>query len=156
MSKRIIIGLGILILLAIAGGLFFFLPRPAQAPTTSTGSTVSDNGSAAAHVNLIRADSPQVGATISSPLDIAGQARGTWYFEATFPYELDAADGTVLAQGPAQAQGDWTTTDFVPFLATIDFPAQPSGSKGVLKLKKDNPSGDPSKDDVLLIPIVFQ
>ncbi len=156
MNKWTTIGIAALVVILVVAGLYMLLAPKAQAPTTGgTDTTVTDNGSAAAHADLIKADSPQIGATVTSPFNIAGQARGTWYFEASFPYELDAADGTVLAQGPAQAQGDWMTTDFVPFLATIDFPAQPSGSKGILKLKKDNPSGDPSKDDALLIPVTF-
>jgi len=156
MNKQTTIAAGVLVLVVIAVAAFFFLPRPAQAPTnTGTGSTGTSQGNAAAHADLIKADSPEAGATITSPLDISGQARGTWYFEATFPYELRAADGTVLAQGPIQAQGDWMTTDFVPFLATITFPAQPAGSHGMLVLKKDNPSGDPAHDDELDIPVVF-
>ena len=150
MDKRITIGIGVFIIAAIAMIVLIVLPPKAQAPTHN------DLGNAAAKADLIRADSPQPGAAVTSPLNIAGQARGTWYFEASFPYQLLAADGTVIAQGPVQAQGEWTTTDFVPFLASIVFPAQPSGSKGTLLLKKDNPSGDPSKDDALIIPIVFQ
>jgi len=146
-------GIGVFILAVIALVIILILPSKTQAPTT--GGTATTTDSAAAHADLIRADSPEPGSTITSPLTLSGQARGTWYFEASFPYELDAQDGTVLAQGPAQAQGEWTTTDFVPFLATITFPAQPAGSKGMLTLKKDNPSGDPAHDDKLIIPVTF-
>ena len=93
---------------------------------------------------------------VSSPLTISGEVRGNWYFEATFPVELRTLSGTLLAQGYAQAQSDWMTTNFVPFIVSpMSFPTQPSGSQGVLILKKDNPSGEPINDDELQVVVGF-
>ncbi len=47
------------------------------------------------------------------------------------------------------------TDAFVPFTATLTYPAQPAGSTGTLVLKKDNPSGEPVNDMSLTIPIQF-
>lgn len=105
--------------------------------------------------DLVVVDAPLPGATISSPLTVTGRARGNWYFEASFPVVLKTAGGAVLAQAPAQAQGDWMTTDWVPFSVTLTFPSQPSGLAGVLVLEKDNPSGLPQNDDVRTIDVVF-
>lgn len=106
---------------------------------------------------LIRLSSPRPNAEISSPLAITGEARGNWYFEASFPVFLTDWDGKIIAQGIATAQGEWMTTEFVPFTATLTFStADISGQyskKGTLILKKDNPSGLPEHDDALEIPV---
>lgn len=99
---------------------------------------------------------PKAGAVVSSPLVVSGTARGTWYFEASFPVILEDSSGHVIAQKPAQAQGDWMTTGFVPFTVTLTFPKQPAGSHGTLILKRDNPSGLPQNDDARQITIIFK
>jgi len=105
--------------------------------------------------DLIRVSTPRPNATIASPLTVSGEARGYWYFEATFPIELRNAEGLVIAQHYVQAQDEWMTEEFVPFQAQLPFPAQPAGSRGTLILRKDNPSGLPENDDQLVIPVAF-
>lgn len=105
--------------------------------------------------DLIKLASPAVAETISSPLIVSGQARGNWFFEASFPVILTDWDGKIIAQGIAQAQGDWMTTDFVPFKATLTFDTPSYGVRGSLILKKDNPSGLPQNDDALEIPVFY-
>ncbi len=105
--------------------------------------------------DMVRIDAPLPGAKVSSPLTVMGSARGSWYFEASFPVILKDASGAVIAQKPAQAQGDWMTTDFVPFTVTLSFPAQPAGSHGTLILRKDNPSGLAQYDDSRQITVSF-
>jgi hypothetical protein len=124
-------------------------PVPPQTTTTTTTTTTSGIS------NLITVSSPTSGQKVSSPLTVTGQARGTWYFEASFPVELRNAAGAIIAQGPGQAQGEWMTENFVPFKSTLTFPAQPAGSKGTLILRKDNPSGDPARDQSVSIPVTF-
>lgn len=91
---------------------------------------------------------------VTSPLTVEGQARGNWYFEASFPVELRDSNNTLLAQKPAQAIGNWMTTSFVPFSVVLTFPA-PITATGTLILRKDNPSGEPANDDQLSIPVTF-
>lgn len=107
--------------------------------------------------DLIRISTPRPNQTISSPLTITGEARGNWYFEASFPVFLVDWDGRIIAQGVAQAKSDWMTTDFVPFEAALTFTVDKNAysNKGSLILKKDNPSGLPQNDDALEIPIVY-
>jgi len=38
--------------------------------------------------DLIVVDEPRPLSVITSPLTVRGQARGTWYFEASFPLDL--------------------------------------------------------------------
>ena len=65
-------------------------------------------------------------------------------------------DWLIIAEGVAQAQSDWMTSDYVPFTATLTF-AKPSYSdRGTLILKKDNPSGLPEHDAALEVPIKFK
>ncbi len=108
--------------------------------------------------NLIRVQTPIPNQTISSPLIIKGEARGSWFFEASFPVVLTDWDGKIIAQGIAQAKSDWMTNDFVPFTASLNFTADKNAysKRGSLILRKDNPSGLPENDNALEIPIVFE
>ena len=108
-------------------------------------------------VGLIRLKTPLPNDIISSPLTITGEARGYWYFEASFPIFLVDWDGKIIAQGIAQAKDNWMTEEFVPFEATLTFAPDPNAysNRGALILKKDNPSGLPEHDDALEIPVLF-
>lgn len=113
-----------------------------------------DIGNELAKQNLIVIDNPRPNQRVSSPLLITGRARGNWYFEASFPIKIVDANGLQLGIVPAQAIGDWMTTEFVPFTTTLTF-TTPTTATGTLILQKDNPSGLPEHDDALEIPIVF-
>ncbi len=102
----------------------------------------------------IKVTTPTAGNTVQSPLTIEGEARGWWYFEASFPVKIADANGTVLGTAVAQAQDEWMTENFVPFKVSLEF-ASPTTADGVLILEKDNPSGLPEHDDALKIPIKF-
>jgi hypothetical protein len=102
----------------------------------------------------IKVTNPQPNQMVESPLIIEGEARGTWFFEATFPVKLLDANGNVIAAHFAQAQDDWMTEDFIPFKAQIEF-EKPATDTGVLILEKDNPSGLPENDAKLEIPVHF-
>jgi hypothetical protein len=105
--------------------------------------------------DLIKVTEPRAGVSVKSPLIVAGDARGTWYFEASFPVAIVDANGLVIAQTPAQALGEWMTENFVPFKATLTFNSAPTTKTGFIVLSKDNPSGLPEHDKELRVPIVF-
>jgi hypothetical protein len=105
--------------------------------------------------DLIKIDSPRPNTVVTSPLEVTGEARGTWYFEASFPVKLLDGNGVQLAVIPAQAQSDWMTENFVPFKATLEFTA-PTTDTGTLVLEKDNPSGLPENADSLIVPVRFR
>ena len=98
---------------------------------------------------------PAANAVVTSPVHITGKARGNWFFEASLPVRILDANGTVLASGPAMAQSDWMTTDFVPFDITLSFSA-PTTNTGTIVVAKDNPSGLPEHDGSISIPIRFK
>lgn len=147
--KKSIISLCILLaLLIVLAGLSALSPDKVVAPVVERPTD-----------KPIMVTSPSSGQKITSPLRISGRARGQWYFEASFPVVLTDWDGKIIAEGIATAEGEWMTTEFVPFSATLDFDIPPDvgdfSNKGTLILKKDNPSGIPAFDDALEIPVLF-
>ncbi len=123
-----------------------------QGKTDDTTTSTSTDGYI--YKDLIKIDSPIQNQKINSPVSIKGEARGNWYFEASFPVQVLDEDGTVIGRGTGQAQGEWTTTNFVPFIGEINF-SKPKGKTGSIVFKKDNPSGLPANDDSVSIPINF-
>ena len=116
----------------------------------------------AAESDLIRVANPLSNQEIQSPLKITGEARGYWFFEASFPVVLTDWDGRIIAQHYATALDEWMTEDFVPFESILEFTSpykegDPEFMKrGFLILKKDNPSGLPEHDNSIEIPIIFK
>jgi len=114
------------------------------------------------YADLIQVSFPKISSKIVSPLVVTGKARGNWYFEASFPIVVVNWDGLIIGEGYATAQGDWMTTDFVPFKGTINFvPTECSDGaeyclRGAVIFKNDNPSGDPALDKAVEIPVIFE
>ncbi len=104
--------------------------------------------------DLIKVESLKANQKITSPLTITGEARGTWYFEASFPVRIEDANGKVLVQAPAQAQGEWTTENYVPFSVTLSF-VKPQSGNGFIVFERDNPSGLPENANELRVPVQF-
>lgn len=105
----------------------------------------------------IRITSPQPGNSLTSPITVSGIARGNWFFEASAPVLVVDWDGRIIGEGFITAQGDWMTTEFVPFTGTITYTVDPLTpyNRGAIIFKKDNPSGLPEYDDAREIPITF-
>lgn len=125
---------------------------PSTGTSTNSNASTTGNGSQTSNPN-IRVDNVSANQVIGSPITITGEARG-WYFEASFPVELIDANGKRLTAGPAQAQGDWMTSNFVPFKITLTFP-QPTTPTGTLIFRNDNPSGLPENSQEYRIPVRF-
>ncbi|MDD4358323.1 MAG: Gmad2 immunoglobulin-like domain-containing protein, partial [Candidatus Pacebacteria bacterium] len=77
---------------------------------------------------------------VISPVIISGEAKGSWFFEGTFPIKIYDENNNLLGQGIAEAKDDWMTENFIPFEAQIDFNNSGIGN-GWIVLEKDNPSG---------------
>lgn len=109
----------------------------------------------------IRVDRPYPTEKITSPLQLSGQAVGSWFFEASAPVVLVNWDGLIIAEGYITARGDWMTTEFVPFSGTLEFVSPYLAgdpefmSLGAIIFKKDNPSGLSEHDNAMEIPILF-
>lgn len=177
-KKQILFGV---ILLLIVGGFYWFGRTPKQNITdfgnciaagnpvmesyprqckTSDGKTFKEDiGNELEKDDLIRISEPRPNTTITSPLIVKGMARGSWFFEASFPVRLIDGNGELLATGIAQANppagGDWMTSEFVPFEMTLSFSLSAT-TDGTLVLDKDNPLGLPEHDDALRVPVRFK
>jgi hypothetical protein len=128
---------------------------PEQCRTPDGQSFTRDVGNELEKTDLIRITSPRPGETVSGTITITGEARGTWFFEASFPIHLEDAQGNKVTTVVAQAQGEWMTENFVPFAATLQIPSTTTGP-ATLVLEKDNPSGLPEHAEELRVPIVIQ
>lgn len=183
MKKIFILLLIIFIIVGIVVAVvFFIIPKPDETPVISVNSfeeciaagypalesyprqcRTSDGKSFTEYIgnelekmDLIRIDYPRPNQEIESLLIIKGEARGYWFFEADFPVVLTDWDGLIIAQGIAQTKEEWMTEDFVQFEARLEFEKPQNNNKGILILRKDNPSGLPENDDALEVPVIFK
>lgn len=106
--------------------------------------------------DMIRLSDPRPNAKVSNPLIISGEARGTWFFEGSFPARILDANKKELGHAIVTTQSDWMTQDFVLFSAIINFDVEPTTATGTLILEKDNPSGLPENAKQLIVPIKFK
>ncbi len=118
----------------------------APQPTTGCGQSAEQNG------EVVKIFSPLANAAITSPLLIKGEARGFWFFEASFPVKLIDAQGKTLAQTVATAESDWMTEKLVPFSAELEF-INEKEIAGYLVFQRDNPSGLPANDAEIKWPV---
>jgi hypothetical protein len=127
-----------------------------QNTASTTGSTASSTAGIVS-TGDIRITSPRSGQVVSSPLTVTGEARGNWFFEASAPVYVVNANGKKIAEGVINAQGDWMTTNFVPFKGTLTWSASSTGTstKGSLIFMNDNPSGNPTLQKSVAVPVVF-
>lgn len=132
-----------------------FPVRESYPATCAAGDEVftQDIGNELDYADEIRIDNPRPQSVISSPLNISGEARGSWYFEATFPVKLVDETGKTLAESYATAQGEWMSEEFVPFTASLNFDPDELAIAMTLILEKANPSGLPENAAELRVPV---
>ena len=140
MDRRIIVGLVVLFVVVILGAILVAAPGPNDQKMFSS-----------RNVKVLR---PSIGGVVVKNFTAVGEARGTWYFEASFPVEVRDPSNKIIGHGVAQAEGNWMTEDFVPFSAPIKIEGYTGPA--TLVFLKDNPSGLPEKDDAVLFPIVVE
>jgi hypothetical protein len=104
--------------------------------------------------DLVRITSPQSGALVTSPLTVSGEARGYWFFEASFPIRILDSKRKEILSSYIMTAGEWMTEDYVPFEKDIAF--KTSDTSGYLVIQKDNPSGEERFDDSFEIPVRFR
>lgn len=141
----------ICILALVVAAVFFFSRQERgneQAPSVEASYTNTTT-------DEIVIDSPTPGQTIASPITITGQARGSWFFEATAPVVLVDWDGLIIAEGYVTATENWMTAEFVPFAGQLEFVTPTYGQNGALILRASNPSGLSEFDRAVEIPLLF-
>lgn len=122
--------------------------------------TPSDDTSDNVSNEQIIIENPESNQIISSPINLEGQVRGTWLFEATAPVVLVDWDGRIIAESFIQAEGNWMTENFVPFSGEIEFEEPEDlgdfSDRGTLIFRKANPSGLPENDDAIEVNVRFR
>lgn len=98
---------------------------------------------------------PQPNELIKSPLEVKGEARGTWFFEANLRVNLLDANGGIVVATYGTAEGEWMTNDFVPFGSVVEF-QPPVTETGILRILNDNPSGLPENERHFDVPVRFE
>lgn len=146
MNMKIILAIVVLIIVIVLGAILIATPAPEQEEVLPP--FVSIN---------VRVTTPLPQEVVDAhAFTVTGHARGPWFFEASFPVEVRDPQNNVIGRGIAQADGEWMTTEFVPFTAPITMTPGTYVGPAVLVLIKDNPSGLPEHDDSVSFPIVIQ
>jgi hypothetical protein len=140
MKFALVLALGAFVIVVILAGVLVGLPGPksAEAPLSER-----------VTVKVPRADT-----TVESSFEVSGMAPGQWFFEGSFPVQLRDANNDLVVNTYATADGEWMTTELVPFHATVE--AGNYAGPATLVLLRDNPSGLPENDDSVSVPIVVQ
>ena len=154
-SSLIPIVIGVVAAFAVVTYLKNQQEAPNPEPTATASPTATSTSSSPLNEQGVQVASPLPNALIESPLTVTGTATGDWFFEGQFPLCILDGSNTEIACGQAHAQGEWMTTDSIPFTATFTF-ATPTTDTGKLVLKKDNPSGLPANDKSVSLPIRFR
>lgn len=142
-----------IIIIALAFLIVYTAEAPADPAPRQSGNSFF------AYKDLIKLETPLPEETITSPLTVRGEARGSWFFEANFPVLLTDWDGVIIAEGYASVDEgyEWMTEEYVPFTATLTFSAPTDVSnRGSLILKKANASDLPEHDDALEVSVRFE
>lgn len=97
---------------------------------------------------------PEAGSSVSSPLTLTGRAHDNWFYNDSFPVEVQDIDENILGETVATRQPGVKSEDgFYTFTATVEFSATP-GSAGYVVLKRSNPGGQHSNYSTN-VPITF-
>ncbi len=130
-------------------------PNPASTPAPVTDMPApADNEPQASFTSEALVINPKQNELVSSPLKIEGEAKGTWFFEASLPVKLFDSENNIIVSGPAAAQSDWMTEKPVKFVSTLVFST--TATSGYLVIVKDNPSGLPENDASIKVPVRFK
>ncbi len=99
---------------------------------------------------------PQANEKITgSSVAVKVRVLAPWLSEASAPVEVTDASGKVLGTGKIVGPNDWMTKNgWMDIETNIAFKS--NGAKnGFVVFKKDNPSGDPKRDQQVKVPVKF-
>jgi hypothetical protein len=141
LKKRYII---IVVCLLVLTGVWFFVRNQVVEKRTPPSKVSIPAGSVNGEdvSNMIQVYNPFAGAVIVPGVSIVGKARGNWFFEASAPVSIVNEKNEVLVTFPMTAQGEWMTTNLVPFLATVPQFDTKGAQSGSIIFRNDNPGGE--------------
>lgn len=158
-SKLTLVGVGLLALLIISWLVIRFLPiNYFQNKNEPDNNLIKNNSPIVATLNndnLFRLSSPSSGSAVTSPLTLTGEARGTWFFEGSFPVKLEEVNGNLITSTIATSGDDWMTEEFIPFLANLAFSVA-TDTEAIIVFQKDNPSDIRANDREVRIPVILK
>lgn len=107
---------------------------------------------------LIEVSRPEAGETVGNPIELTGEARGNWFFEASAPVVVTDWDGRIIGESFITAEGEWMTEEFVPFSGTVEYelPADSYSATGTVIFQKANPSGLPEHDAAREVRVILE
>lgn len=148
-----IIGLAVVTLL-FAGLILFFFPKLSNAPKPDLAPETPSTT-----VAPLLFDNFGDHARIVPKQVITGTAPGRWFFEGSFPVELQDINGLPFATVIATTDQDWMVTKNVGFTVTMPDTFSYTGV-GTIYFKKDDPSDGEaifnSETDELSVPVIFE
>ncbi len=122
---------------------------------TKTGQVFTEEYNGTVLQNYIVVTAPVANQVISSPFKVEGKAVGSWYFNDQLYAKLMDENQKIIATKPLKALSSTATTDFVPFVAAIDFPPAET-IKGKLIIEKTNSAFTEGESGPLIIPVRFK
>lgn len=114
--------------------------------------TENESSDIARRVSVSR---PVGNATVTSPIELSGAAPGNWFFEASAPVVVVDWEGRIIGESFITAEGDWMTTELVPFSGTVNYDLASTSpyTRGAIIFQRANPSGLPENDAAEEIPV---
>ena len=86
---------------------------------------------------------------------IEGKVKDNFFFEGTFPIEVQDMSGNGLGTLFATSKTDWMTSDYIEFKTEpINFDKK-DNTEGYILFKKDNPSGLSENDRTIKLKVKF-
>lgn len=147
-----ILGLAI-ITFALALAIGLLIPKSTQAPVIIN--AIENNQIP----NDFSLDTVNANDRVSPDQIITGSVPGVWFFEGSFPVQLQDLSGNTFTTIIATTSEDWMTTDMVSFTATLPDNFSYTGV-GKLVFMRDDPSDGESTIDMAnftaTVPVIFE
>lgn len=105
--------------------------------------------------DIIIIDSPKPYQKVQVPIIIKGKAKGSFFFEGTFPIRIEDENGNLIVSDYIMTKENWMTENFVYFETYFYF-EKGNLRKGFIIFEKANPSGLLENKFEIRIPLYFE
>ncbi len=153
MNNKILLwtAIPIAILVIILTNTMFRANKSQEHPVSMTGAQIREIPKVSSDIRIVVPTENQI---VGQSIEVKGEARGTWFFEAAASIYVFHEDGRLLGEGIAFTTGDWMTEDFVPFKGEVILHDAPQG-KGRVVFSNANPSGLGEYDRSVEVAVTF-
>lgn len=105
--------------------------------------------------DIIIIDSPKPYQKVQVTIIIKGKAKGSFFFEGTFPIRIEDENGNLIVSDYIMTKENWMTENFVSFETHFYF-EKGNLRKGFIIFEKANPSGLLENKFEIRIPLYFE